>query len=184
MNESDEIVYGRFLRERSEDDLRLLLVRYRESLTLFLFGIVHDMDDAEELMLDTFAVAASGTSRFSGRSSFRTWLFAIGRKRAFSHLRKNRRQAEQLQDRAYETEEPERSLLTQERDRRLYAALERLNGDYRQVLYLLYFEEMSHEEAARVMGKSAKQVYNLSFRGKQALKETLERMGFDRAEYG
>ena len=43
---------------------------------------------------------------------------------------------------------------------------------------------MSHEEAARVMGKSAKQVYNLSFRGKQALKETLERMGFDRAEYG
>ena len=41
-------------------------------------------------MMDAFAVAASGTSRFRGNSSFKTWLFAIGRNLAMKHLRKNR----------------------------------------------------------------------------------------------
>ena len=183
MNESDEIVYNRYLLEGREDDLRLLLDRHRESLTLFLNGIVRDMDDAEELMLDTFAVAASGTARFRGKSSFRTWLFAIGHKLAASRLRK-RKSAAPLGERASENDPgPEYSLLRQERSRQLYAAMDRLNVDYRQVLYLLYFEEMSHEEAAGVMHCSVKRVYNLSYRGKQALREALERMGFDDAEY-
>ena len=73
-----------------EEDLRILLERHREGLTLFLFGFVRNMEDAEELMLDAFAIAASGTSRFSGSSSFKTWLFAIGRNQAMSMLRKNR----------------------------------------------------------------------------------------------
>ena len=90
MQEKDETIYCRFLERRSEDDLRLLLERHRESLTLFINGIVHDLDDAEELMLDAFAVAASGTSRFSGKSSFRTWLFAIARKLALSRIRRRR----------------------------------------------------------------------------------------------
>ena len=184
MNESDEILYSRFLNEGNEEDLRQLLGRYRESLTLFLCGLVHDMDDAEELMLDTFAVAASGTARFSGRSSFRTWLFAIGRKLAASRLRKRRGRAEPLSDFADEVSAgPEFSLMRAERDRRLYAAMQHLNDDYRQVLFLLYFEDMDHGEAARVMGRSVKQIYNLAFRGKQALREALERMGFEYAEY-
>lgn len=183
MQESDEIIYHRFLRQGSEDDLRLLLERHRESLTLFLNGIVHDLEDAEEIMLDAFAVAASGTSRFSGKSSFRTWLFAIGRKLALSHLRRHRPAPEPLKDQVDETAlAPELDLIREERNRHLYLAMSRLHEEYRQVLYLLFFEEMSHEEAARVMKKSVKQIYNLAFRGKQALKESLERMGFDYAE--
>ncbi len=183
MFETDETIYRRFLLGGSEDDLRLLLERHREGLTLFLHGIVHNLDDAEELMLDAFAVAASGTSRFSGKSSFRTWLFAIGRKLAVSHLRRQRFRSGSLENRDDDTAPaPELTLLREERNRQLYIALGRLNEDYRQILYLLYFEEMSHEEAARVMGKTVRQTYNLAHRGRQALKETLERMGFDHAE--
>ena len=183
MHETDEIIYRRFLLSGREDDLRLLLERHRESLTLFLNGIVHNLDDAEELMLDAFAVAASGTSRFNGKSSFRTWLFAIGRKLAVSHLRRQRFRSGGLENQDDKTvPAPELVLLREERNRHLYAAMTRLNEDYRQILYLLYFEEMSHEEAARVMGKTVRQTYNLAHRGRQALKETLERMGFDHAE--
>ena len=184
MTESDEIIYSRFLLEGGEEDLRLLLSRYRESLTLFLCGLVHNMDDAEELMLDTFAVAASGTSRFSGRSSFRTWLFAIGRKLAMSRVRRHKLSRGVLEDQADEAVPAnDLELLREERNESLYLALSRLNDDYRQVLYLLYFEEMSHEEASRVMGKTLRQTYNLAHRGRQALRDTLERMGFEYAEY-
>ena len=89
MIETDELIYRRFLNGHSEADLRILLERHRESLILFLNGYVHNLADAEELMLDAYAQAAAGAG-FSGKSSFKTWLFAIGKKLALARLRKNR----------------------------------------------------------------------------------------------
>lgn len=57
--------------------------------------------------------------------------------------------------------------------RQLLHALDSLPADYREVLYLLYFEELSPGEAAKVMKKTKKQIENLSYRGRQALKEKL-----------
>ncbi|MBQ3390765.1 MAG: RNA polymerase sigma factor [Firmicutes bacterium] len=182
MRESDEILYDRFLKEGRENDLRILLERHREGLTLFLYGYVHSMEDAEELMLDAFAAAAAGTTRFSGKSSFKTWLFAIGRNQALNHLRRRKITFTTLEDDLTgDAGHADLEMLRKERDRQLYEALEQLNPDYRQVLYLLYFEDMSHEDAGRVMKKNRKQIYNLAARGKKALKEILEGMGFDNA---
>ncbi|MBO5994714.1 MAG: RNA polymerase sigma factor [Firmicutes bacterium] len=188
MNETDEKLYMRFLKKRDSDDLRVLLERYKESLTLFIYGYVHDMEDAEELMLDTFAVAASGTSHFGGRSSFKTWLFAIGRNQAMKHLRKHRFQAGTLYEENTVTgtdpeQDPDLNILRKERNANLYRALNQLNPDYRQALYLVFFEGMDHDEAARAMGKTKKQLYNLVTRGKASLKSILERMGVDPDSY-
>ena len=177
MNEADEIIYRRFLANRAEDDFRILLDRHRESLTLFLFGIIHNMEDAEELMLDAYAEVAAN-ARFSERSAFKTWLFAIGKNKALLYLRKQRRfQTNEVPD-APSEETPELNILKEERNRQLYKALWNLHEDYRQILMLLFFEQMSCEEAGKVMGKSRKQVYNLAERGKKALKDELRRMGF------
>ena len=81
------------------------------------------------------------------------------------------------------TAAPEMEILNKERNQQLFQAMRGLNEEYRQVLTLLYFEEMSMEETARVMGKSRKQIYNLSDRGKKALRGELERMGFAYAQY-
>ena len=177
--EMDEQLYERYLRGE-EDALRVLIDRYRESLVLFLFGYVHNMEDAEELMLDAFAVAASGTSRFSGKSSFKTWLYSIGRNLARKHLRRQRLKLvafDQFVDTQDQKILPEELLLTKERNRVLHAALRELPSDYRQALYLLEIEGMSVEEAARVMGKNKKQLYNLAFRGRQAVREILKKKG-------
>ena len=188
MTETDEQLYSRFLLKNSNDDLKELLERHREGLTMFLFGLVHDIDDAEELMLDAYAVAASGTSAFSGKSSFKTWIFGIGRNLALKHLRKHRYQSGSLDSdelnevRSPEELSPEMELIKEERRQKLYAAMEKLDEDYREVLYLIYFENMSCEEAAGVMKKTRKQIYNLSARGKQALKNELYRMGFEYEE--
>ena len=183
MHETDELIYSRYLAEHSDDDFRILLERHRESLMLFLMSFVHNMEDAEELMLDAYAEVAAGTS-FSGKSSFKTWLFSIGKKMALMQLRKKRFlfiPLEEQPDTA--ADPPEFDILREERNRQLYLALSRLNVEYRQILILLYFEDMSHEDAVRVMGKNRKQIYNLAQRGRRALKEELERMGFDYAEY-
>ena len=184
MYETDEAIYRRFLEKRDEGDLRVLLERHGDGLVLFLYGMVHSMEDAEELMLDAFAQAAAGAG-FAGRSAFRTWLFAIGKNLARRQLRRSRRVASARQESPDEAAPPpDLGLLNQERNRQLYRAMQRLNDEYRQILVLLYFEEMSREEAARVMGKSIRQVYHLADRGRAALKRELERMGFDDAQPG
>ena len=185
MHETDEAIYSRFLKERREEDFRVLLDRHQDSLLLFLRGYARSMEDAEEVLLDTFTEVAAGPTAFSGRSSFKTWLFSIGKKLALKRLRSARpglTTDENAEDES--SEPPEAELLRDERNRTLYRALRRLGPEYRQVLILLYFEDMSHEEAARVMGKSKKQLYHLASRGREALKKELERMGIHDAQYG
>lgn len=179
MHEADEAIYRRFLKRHNEDDLRLLFDRHRESLILFLMGYVRQEEDAEDLMMETFAVAASGTARFSGRSSFKTWLFAIARNKAGSFLRAQRRTRAAANETAGgDTPSPELATLQEEDRKTLYRALDTLPEDYRQALYLVYFEQMSQDEACTVMQKTKTQMYNLVARGRAKLRETMEKMGY------
>ena len=78
---------------------------------------------------------------------------------------------------------PVSALLKDEQNKILYKALSRLKADYRRPLILLYIEGLTHEEIARAMGLRLRQVYNLTDRGKKALKKILEGMGIDDAVY-
>ena len=70
-----------------------------------------------------------------------------------------------------------------EHSRILHLCMGRLHTEYREALYLTYFEEMSYAEAAEVMGKNIKQITNMVYRGKQSLRELLEKEGVTYAEY-
>ena len=186
MTETDEILYSRFMDKGDEAALGVLMDRHKESLTLFLYGYVHNMEDAEDLMLESFAVSVTGRSRYMerGEGSFKTWLFTVGRNQAVSLLRKKKRIFLPLDEEMGSSEDaPDLGLLKEESNRQLYEAMLMLNLDYRQVLYLLYIEQLSHEEIAAVMRKNRKQIYNLAARGRVALREQLEKMGFDYAQY-
>lgn len=183
MELSDEALYERFLKHADNEALRSLLERHREGLTLFLCGFVRSARDAEELMLDAFAEIAVGPTLFSGKSSFKTWLFSVGKHLALKQLRRQRWEdpVEAIPD-GREAVLPEMELLREERNRALYAALEKIAPEYREVLLLQYMENMTPAEIAQVTGKRAGQVYNLIKRGKLALRSELERMGFSYAE--
>lgn len=79
----------------------------------------------------------------------------------------------------YPTVEPslEERFLADERKRAVNAALERLSEEMRTVVHLVYFEELSADEAAKVMKKSRKQIYNLLYRAKDALRAILGEEG-------
>lgn len=201
MSEVDGQLYMRFLGKGDKEALRTLYETYRDGLTLFLCGLVGNLDDAEELMMDTFAILASGTARYAAKkdASFKTWLYAIAKNQARMHLRKHREipldlqednelseapvagelpqkaQAQSVsQQTAAAADQPELALLEGERNAALWGAMKLLPPDYAQVLYLTYFENMSTNEIGTVMKKTVKQIYNLSARAKTALKEALE----------
>ena len=78
----------------------------------------------------------------------------------------------------------EETVQSAERARLLRACMAELHEDYREALFLVYFEELSHAETAAVMGKREKQVADLIYRGKNALRKRLEQEGITDAHNG
>ena len=86
------------------------------------------------------------------------------------------------------TGEPDGRLLaeevvqTSERNRILHFCMDGLNPSYREALYLIYFEDMSYAQAAKITGKTLKQITNMVYRGKESLRRRLEQEGITHAE--
>ena len=80
--------YRRFL-DGDKQGLYELICEYRIPLIMYLNSIVRNMNTAEELTEDTFFELASRRPSFSEKSSFKTWLFSIGRNIAAKQFRKN-----------------------------------------------------------------------------------------------
>ena len=59
-----------------------------------------------------------------------------------------------------------------------YDAIRGKQAEYRQILWLTFFENMSAEEASLVMHKSKNNVHHLILRAKRALKDELQQEGF------
>ena len=72
----------------------------------------------------------------------------------------------------------EESYIREEQKIAVYKALSRLAADYRNILWLIYFDGFSNREAGMILKKSDRQIKNLLYRAKQSLKTILEREGF------
>lgn len=185
MPDNDGLLYTRFLTSGDQNALEVLFSKYRESLVLFIYGFVQNIDIAEELMMDTFAVLVSGVARYKEKDNalFKTWLFAVAKNQAFLHLRKQRIWFVSLEKEFLDNMEADAStqpiavLLKTERDAQLYRSLKVIDANYRQALYLQYFEDMKPEQISRIIKKNIKQTYNLLARGKEALRAIYAKMG-------
>lgn len=78
--------YRRFLAGDNEGMLEIVC-EYQAGLMLYLNSYVQDIHMAEDLAEDTFLELMLKRPKFSGKSSFKTWLFAIGRILTAKHLR-------------------------------------------------------------------------------------------------
>ena len=76
-----------------------------------------------------------------------------------------------------DAERIEEDYIADESRRALHRAIGKLGEDSRAAVYLVFFEELSYEDAARVLGKNKKQIDNLIYRAKTALKKILTEEG-------
>ena len=74
-------------------------------------------------------------------------------------------------------------LLTKAQKAELYKAMKKLNPDYYQVLYLMYFEDLDTSDIAMIMHKAKRQVSDMIFRARKSLRAELERKGFIYEKY-
>ena len=69
--------YRRYL-EGDKEGIAEIVREFKDGLILYLNGYVDNLYTAEDLTEDTFFKLMTRKPRFSGRSSFKTWLYTIG----------------------------------------------------------------------------------------------------------
>jgi RNA polymerase sigma factor (sigma-70 family) len=173
--------YRRFL-DGDESGFTELVEMYAYNLIFFINGFVHNVTTAEDLMEETFCDLIFYKSRFKGKSLFKTYLFSIARNKAVDFVRKNSCQlttnTDDMEQQSEDFEQLENKVIEDERKMQLYVAMKEINPEYRMILHLLYFEDMTYEQTAYVLKKNNKQIKNLAYRAKQTLKATMEKEGF------
>ncbi len=181
----DEDLYKDYL---AGDDvsLALLMERYGDRLTFYINGYIHDLYDSEDLMIEAFAYLISKKPRIR-EGCFKAYLYKMARNLSLRFITKKRlNHSFSLEE---IDKEPEGRILIEEivqkeeLNQSLYLCMDQLKPDYREVLYLVYFENMRHAEVAKVMKKSEKQVSDLVYRGKKSLRKYLEKEGITNEEY-
>ncbi|MBR6503259.1 MAG: RNA polymerase sigma factor [Clostridia bacterium] len=163
-----------------------IVEEYKNCLTLYINSYVSNIFIAEDLMEETFFKILIKKPKFNEKSSFKTWLYAIARNIALDYLRKNSNVTvpiENYENSLVEELTVEQQYLIKEQKIELYNAIKNLSSEYRQVLFLVYFENLSNAQVASIMKKSNRQIENLLYRAKNALKKHLEKEGFVYEEY-
>ena len=173
--------YRRFL-DGDDHAIAELVGAYKDGMILYLNGYVHNVFVAEELAEDAFFRLITKKPRFSGNSSFKSFLYAIGRNVAVDYIRRQSKvrqiPLEDAENTIAAVESLEQIYLREEQKLELNRALAPLSDEYRHVLWLSFFEDFSNQEIAAVMHKNERQVRNLLYRAKQSLKSILEKEGF------
>jgi RNA polymerase sigma-70 factor, ECF subfamily len=158
-----------------------LFERYTDRALGLAVRLTETREDAEEVTQEAFVRAFRQARQFRGEAvSFGPWLFAIVRNLAMDRRRQLRLpvlslsspQAEHL---AAETESLERRA---ERFA-LLDALEALPEEWRTVVTLCDLEEVSHAEAAQVLGRSVAATKSLLYRARRALRDDLAQWDVD-----
>ena len=175
--------YRRFRDNGDESGLAEIISDYNDGLIFYLTSIVGNIHTAEDLAEDTFVLLGTKKPHDKGKGSFKTWLYTIGRNIAIDYLRHSSKYSETNLDDIPELVSDEESLeaayIQEERKIAVHRAMRCLKPEYRQVLWLTYFEELSNKETAIIMKKNVHNIETLLSRARKSLRSQLEMEDFD-----
>ncbi len=186
-------------RNGDPEAFRVLFERYRRRAYALAYGMLHNQDDALDVVQEAFIKAHRYLDKFQGNSSFYTWLYRIVMNLAIDHIRKAKRARHvdfndalaHHEDDAPVGEEallprmlganPHKSFARAEIREQIQAALDTLSENHRAVLIMRELEGMTYEEMAEAMECSKGTIMSRLFHARKNMqKKLLEMMGGDK----
>ena len=180
----DRTLVARIL-EGDRDRFTELVARYEKRVVNYVYRITHRYEDAHDLTQEIFVKVYLAIDRYDPKYQFSTWLFRIAQNSAIDALRKKgvsevplTRQSDDEDDREREFADdgisPERALKNKQLGFAIDKAVEKLPPDYRELIQLRHFAELSYEEIASMKKLPLGTVKNKLFRARNLLKDALE----------
>ena len=160
----------------------LLVRRYKDDLTNFVFRFVGDRAEAEDIVQETFVRVFRKKGLYTGVAKFSTWLYTIATNLAKTRLR--RRALWRFVRIGGGEDGPEFDLPDEEarpdtaadeslREARIQKALEALPVKFREVIVLRDIQELTYEEIAAITGSAIGTVKSRINRARMQLRTLL-----------
>ncbi|MHC4111410.1 MAG: RNA polymerase sigma factor [Planctomycetota bacterium] len=150
-----------------------LVERHGIRLFRYLRYKTNNLQDAEDLVQESFIRAYENIHRYKNSWKFSTWLFTIATRLAYSHFRRSR-SFQTIGRIESSAPEPGQMLVEKETQQSLWALARELSMNQYQALWLKYGQDMSIKEIADVLRKSQVNVKVLLYRARINLGKRLE----------
>jgi RNA polymerase sigma-70 factor (ECF subfamily) len=159
--------------------------RYQDRLVSFLFRMLRDLETAHDLTQEVFVRVYQALDRYDPQFKFSTWTFRVAHNLGIDELRRRKVRWVPLQrpesdeegprERELASSEPSpyQDLRNEQRGAAIQTAIDALPGDYRELILMRHFGELSYEEIAQLKRMPLGTVKNKLFRGRQMLKDRL-----------
>ena len=167
------------------DLFNVLMTRYQKRLINYVYRITHRYEEAHDLAQEIFVKVYLALDRYDPKYQFSTWLFRIAQNSAIDALRKKSIAEVPLartgddepsgKEREFADDgiSPYRALKNKQLSAAIDGAVEKLPPDYRELIQLRHFAELSYEEIASMKKLPLGTVKNKLFRARNLLKEAL-----------
>ena len=170
-SESDEALVGRCL-AGDQAAFEAIVVRYQRGLFNVALRMLGSYEDARDCTQTAFVKAYEHLDSFDVSQRFISWIYRILRNECLNTLRA-RRPSEPVSLEWAAAGVPSDSLMAFERDRAVQTALLGLTADYREVILLRHFTELSYDDIAATLGIPVKTVKSRLYSARQRLGELL-----------
>jgi RNA polymerase sigma-70 factor, ECF subfamily len=136
----------------TQADFNRLVEDHGPALYRMAYRSIGDPHEAEDVVQETFRSAWKSRTRYESGRGDRAWLVAILRRRVVDHWRKRSPATTLACDALLETGVPGEDPLANEFTDEVQAALDRLPEELRETLLLVVVGELTHQEAADLLG--------------------------------
>jgi RNA polymerase sigma-70 factor (ECF subfamily) len=154
-----------------------LFLRHYAAVYRVLYGVVGNVQEAEDLAQETFTALYRQPPRLDGSGAFGAWLYRVAVNRAYNALRGNQRLQRRLERVEPEQQSnPQEEYLRREERERVRAALARLPERTAKLL-LLRHAGLAYAEIAAALQVAPGSVGTLLVRAERAFIQTYELMG-------
>lgn len=171
-SDDPDVALVRAMAEGDTHALDQVYARYGPSLLVYLTGMLEERQIAEEVLQDVMLAAWNSAASFRGESKVQTWLLVIARHRAINLLRRKVLPRAPLDERVVDrTAGPQAALEHNDECDALRTIVRQLPDDQRQTLELIFYHELSGQEAAAVLGVATGTVKSRLHRAKSAVRK-------------
>lgn len=177
---SDDSELMTALQKGNKMAFNVLVERYKKKAYYIALGLVGDPDEAYDLSQEAFIRVYNARKRFDRKRPFFSWFYAILSNLAKNHIKKRAVRTEyarQVKDEHNPTQgdvdSPDLIIEADETKREVWAAIEKLSYDHREIIILRHFEDMSYDEIAKMLDIPTGSVMSRLYYARKKIREIL-----------
>ena len=165
-------------KEKDQKAQTRLINLYWLDVFTFVLKKVRDENDADEITVSVFSKVLNKLDYFDPQFEFKTWILTIAQNSTIDFWRKKNRESSDLRNDLEEVknefaQSPEELMISDEERKRIEDTLQTMDKNYRDIIYLRFFEEKSMKEISEELGLSLSNTKVRIMRAKKVLAQLL-----------